>query len=94
MVRQGAGVGFRYHPYLYLKNDMEYIADRITIDPDLCNGKPTIRGIRITVQTVLGYLAAGDSNEDILEAYPSLEAQDIDACLNFAEKLIENRGAN
>ena len=70
---------------------MEYIADRITIDPDLCNGKPTIRGIRITVQTVLGYLAAGDSKEEILEAYPSLEAQDIDACLNFAAKLMENQ---
>lgn len=69
---------------------MEYIADRITIDPDLCNGKPTIRGIRITVQTVLGYLAAGDSKEEILEAYPSLEGEDIDACLNFAAKLMEN----
>ncbi len=69
---------------------MEYIADRITIDPDLCNGKPTIRGIRITVQTVLGYLSAGDSKEDILEAYPSLEPEDIDACLKFAAKLMEN----
>ncbi|MPR34436.1 DUF433 domain-containing protein [Salmonirosea aquatica] len=68
---------------------MEYIADRITIDPDLCNGKPTIRGIRITVQTVLGYLSAADSKEDILEAYPSLEPEDIDACLKFAAKLME-----
>lgn len=70
---------------------MEYITDRITIDPDLCNGKPTIRGKRITVQTILGFLSAGDSKEDILEAYPSLEPEDIDACLNFASKLMENQ---
>lgn len=70
---------------------MEYIANRITIDPDLCNGKPTIRGIRITVQTILGYLAAGDSKADILDAYPSLEVEDIEACLNFAAKLMGNQ---
>ena len=69
---------------------MEYITDRITIDPDLCNGKPTIRGKRITVQTILEFLSAGDSKEEILEAYPSLEAEDIDACLKFASKLMEN----
>lgn len=70
---------------------MEYIADRITIDPDLCNGKPTIRGKRITVHTVLEFLSSGDSKEDILEAYPSLEPEDIDACLKFASKLMENQ---
>ena len=70
---------------------MEYIAERITIDPDLCNGKPTIRGKRITVQTILGYLSAGDSKEDILEQYPSLEPEDIDACLKFASRLMENQ---
>ncbi len=69
---------------------MEYITDRITIDPDLCNGKPTIRGKRITVQTVLEFLSAGDSKEEILEAYPSLEPEDIDACLKFASKLMKN----
>jgi uncharacterized protein (DUF433 family) len=56
---------------------MVYIAERITIDPDLCNGKPTIRGKRITVQTVLEFLSAGDSKEAILEAYPSLEPADL-----------------
>ncbi|WKN40472.1 DUF433 domain-containing protein [Tunicatimonas pelagia] len=69
---------------------MEYITDRITIDADLCNGKPTIRGKRITVQTILEFLSAGDSKEEILEAYPSLEPEDIDACLRFATKLMEN----
>lgn len=72
------------------KKNMEYITERITIDPDICNGKPTIRGKRITVQTILGFLSAGDSKEEILEEYPSLEAEDIDACLRFASKLMEN----
>ena len=69
---------------------MEYITNKITIDPDLCNGKPTIRGKRIAVQTVLEFLSAGDSKEEILEAYPSLNLEDIDACLRFASKLMEN----
>ncbi|MFN4256373.1 MAG: DUF433 domain-containing protein [Saprospiraceae bacterium] len=67
---------------------MKYLTDRITVDPDLCGGRPTIRGMRITVQTVLEYLAAGDSKEEILEGYPWLEAEDIDACLQFAAKMM------
>jgi len=62
---------------------MEYIADRITIDYSLCNGKPTIRGKRITVQTVLEFLSAGENQEEILRQYPSLEMADIAACLKF-----------
>lgn len=61
-----------------------YIDGRITIDPALCNGKPILRGKRITVQTVLGYLSEGDSAEEILSQYPSLEPEDIRACLRFA----------
>jgi uncharacterized protein (DUF433 family) len=45
---------------------LRYIADRITVDENLCNGKPTIRGKRITVQTVLEFLGAGESSEEIL----------------------------
>jgi uncharacterized protein (DUF433 family) len=56
-------------------------ADRITLDPDICNGKPTIRGIRITVQTILEFLDAGESREEILRQFPSLEEEDLDACL-------------
>ena len=67
---------------------MEYIAERITIDPDLCNGKPTIRGKRITVSTILGFLSAGDTREAILYEYPSLVDEDIDACLQFASDLM------
>ena len=61
-----------------------YIDGRITIIPDLCNGKPTIRGKRITVQTILEFLSAGESSEEILKQYPSLEREDIAACLEFA----------
>lgn len=63
---------------------LRYIHDRITVDPNLCGGKPTIRGKRLTVQTVLEFLAAGDSPEEVLESYPFLEMADIQACLHFA----------
>ena len=67
---------------------MEYIFDRITIDESICDGKPTIRGKRITVQTILEFLSAGDSEEEILHQYPSLEKEDILACLRFATALL------
>lgn len=66
------------------------LPSRITIDPNICNGKPTIRGMRITVQTILEFLAAGDSPKEILEQYPSLEQEDIQAALDFAAKLMNN----
>ena len=68
---------------------MEYIMDRITIDEKICNGKPTIRGKRIAVQTILEFLSAGDSEEEILFQYPSLCSEDIKACLLFATEQIE-----
>lgn len=61
---------------------------RITIDPNICNGKPIFKGKRITVQTVLAFLAAGDSMDDILQAYPSLEEADIKAALDLASKMM------
>jgi uncharacterized protein (DUF433 family) len=67
---------------------MEYLSDRITIDPDLCNGKPTIRGLRITVQTILEFLGAGESESEILKQYPSLDKEDIVACIRFAADLM------
>jgi uncharacterized protein (DUF433 family) len=60
----------------------------ITIDPDICNGKPTIRGQRITVQTILEFLSAGESSEEILKQYPTLTQEDIQASLSFASKLM------
>ncbi len=70
---------------------MMYLSDRITLDENLCNGKPTIRGLRITVQTVLEYLTAGDSKEEILFQYPDLEPDDIDACLQYATNLLSHK---
>ena len=69
---------------------MENITDRITIDEQICNGKPTIRGLRITVQTIIDFISAGDTKDDILLQYPDLEPKDIDACLGFASKLMGN----
>jgi uncharacterized protein (DUF433 family) len=67
---------------------MEYIADRITLDDNICNGRPTVRGTRISVQTVLDFLSAGDSEKEILDQYPSLESEDIKACIKFAADLM------
>ena len=70
-----------------------YLDGRITIDPDLCNGKPTIRGKRITVQTIVEFLSTGETEEEILKQYPSLEKNDIQACLAFASKLMDHKYA-
>jgi uncharacterized protein (DUF433 family) len=66
------------------------LEDRITLDPAVCNGKPTIRGKRITAQTILEFLSAGESRAEILRQYPSLEPEDIDACLAFATRLVSH----
>ena len=68
-----------------------YMDGAITIDPDLCNGKPTIRGKRITVQTIIEFLSAGESEDEILKQYPSLNSDDIQACLGFASKLMNHK---
>ena len=67
---------------------MESLINRITIDEKICNGKPVIRGQRITAQTILEFLGAGDKPEDILKHYPTLEPDDIRACLLFASQLM------
>ena len=64
--------------------------DRITVIPDVCNGRPTVRGLRITVATILGYLAAGESIDDILHQHPMLEREDIGACLEFASRMLDH----
>jgi len=62
----------------------------ITINPNICNGKPTIRNKRITAQTILEFLSNGDSVEEILAQYPTLTEEDIYACLKFATNLMEH----
>lgn len=68
---------------------MENYLNKITINPDVCNGKPTIRGMRISVKTILEYLAAGESIENILKAYPILEREDISAALQYASAILD-----
>lgn len=70
---------------------MTYLSSRITIDERICNGKPTIRGMGITVSTILEYLLAGDSRDEILDNYSILEPEDIDACIEFAMNVINHR---
>lgn len=62
---------------------------RITIDPNVCTGKPCIRGLRFPVSRLLGLLAAGESREAILRTYPYLESGDIDEALRYAASLAE-----
>ena len=61
---------------------------RITVNPQIFSGKPIIRGRRLAVEHVLGMLAAGDTQETILEGYPWLEAEDIQACLAYAHRMV------
>jgi uncharacterized protein (DUF433 family) len=61
---------------------------RITVDARIFGGKPTIRGRRLAVEHVLGMLAAGDDADTIMEGYPWLEREDIQACLVYARRLV------
>ena len=67
------------------------MAERINIHPDICNGRPVIAGTRIPVQTIMEFLGAGDSIDEVLEAYPSLKREDVYACIQFAAKLMANQ---
>jgi uncharacterized protein (DUF433 family) len=71
----------------YLMDDKK-ILQRITVNPHIFGGKPIIRGRRLAVEHVLAMLAAGDSADTILEGYPWLDPEDIQACLLYARKLI------
>ena len=66
---------------------MESRLTRITIDPNICHGKPTIRGLRYPVETLLELLASGMTIEELLFDYPDLEKEDFLACLDYASKL-------
>lgn len=63
--------------------------ERITVDPNICTGKPCIRGLRFPVSRLLGLLAARETKESILKAYPYLETEDIDEALRYATYLAE-----
>ena len=67
--------------------------DRITINPAVCHGKPTIRNMRYTVEGMLEYLSGGDSIAELLEEFPDLEREDLLACLQYATTLMKRRVA-
>lgn len=66
---------------------METIINRITIDPNICHGKPTIRGLRYPVENMLELLASGMTIDELLKDYPDLVREDFLACLEYASKL-------
>jgi len=68
---------------------MSSLLSGITIDPEICYGKPCIRGLRYPVEAILEYLAAGDSFEDVLAEFPDLEREDLLASLEFAKRSIQ-----
>ena len=67
----------------------DQLLDRITINPDICHGKPSIRNTRLSVEMILEYLAAGDTVEDLLAEFKDLEREDVQACLSYAAKTLQ-----
>lgn len=68
--------------------DEKMLLDRITVNPEIFGGKPIIRGRRLAVEHVLGMLAAGDTPATLLDGYSWLEAEDIQACLVYARRIV------
>lgn len=69
----------------------DQLLERITVDPQVCGGKPCVRGHRIWVSLVLGLLAGGMSVEEVLGEYPQLDDADIRACIAYGAKLADGR---
>lgn len=72
----------------------ESLLSRITVDPEICHGKPCVRGLRYPVETILEYLAGGDSTEDLLQEFPDLERADILACHEFSRRMLTARSVH
>ncbi len=68
---------------------MENLISRITINPDVCHGKPTVRNMRYPVEMILDLLSSGMTFQELIEDYPALENEDILACLAYASKLTD-----
>lgn len=66
---------------------MEPLLSRITVDPSICHGKPTIRGSRLMVATILELLSSGMTYSELITDYPTLQEEDIRACLAYATRL-------
>lgn len=61
----------------------------VTVDPDICNGKPVIHGTRIMVTNILGMMAGGSSMKELLDAYPEITEADVSAALEYASQIID-----
>ena len=72
----------------------ENLLSRITVDPEICHGKPCLRGLRYPVETILEYLAGGDSVEGLLVEFPDLEREDILACLEFSRRMLVTKSVH
>lgn len=72
---------------------MNALLNRITINPDICHGKPTIRNKRYPVELILDLLSAGSTHREILDDYPSLENDDILACLTYAANFQKSKAS-
>jgi len=70
---------------------MNDVADRITVNPDQCGGKPCIRGMRVRVSDVLDLLASGLSPEQVIQELPYLEIADVEASLRFASERVNSK---
>lgn len=66
---------------------MNALINRITINPEICHGKPTVRNMRYPVELILDLLSSGMTSQEIIEDYPALETEDVQACLAFASRL-------
>ena len=71
--------------------DIPTVLRRISVDPEICGGKPTIRGLRFPVSRLLGLLASGETPDSILESYPYLEWEDIQEALHYAAFLADEQ---
>lgn len=72
---------------------MEDLSERIVTDPEVCHGKPTIKGTRLMVYWIVGMLASGETIESLLEEWDYIEREDILACLAYASKAVEQQGS-
>lgn len=70
------------------------LLSRITVDPEVCHGKPCVRGLRYPVESVLEYLAGGDSVDDLLNEFRDLERDDVLACIEFSRRVIETKSVH
>jgi uncharacterized protein (DUF433 family) len=72
-----------------MSDEKQSLMSRITIDPEICHGKPTIRRLRYPVESMLEYIAAGDTFDELLTQFPDLEREDLQACVEFANRSLK-----